>query len=86
MDERKRTREDAPWQLEVLTCNLMVLADNLEAGLAQGTIGPEVLPQVIAELRDELLRITSNPAATAKRASVQWMGPTPTNMMVCATM
>ena len=40
-DERKRTREDAPWQLEDLICHLMNLADDLETGLAQGTVAPK---------------------------------------------
>lgn len=29
VDDRKGTREDAPWQLAELICNLMNLADNL---------------------------------------------------------
>jgi hypothetical protein len=35
-----------------LVCYLMNLADNLKAWLAQGMVAPEVLPQVIRELRE----------------------------------
>lgn len=41
LDERKRTREDAPWQPEDLICHLMNLADDLQTGLAQGTVAPK---------------------------------------------
>ena len=43
---------DAASQLGDLICYLMNLADDLQAWLAQGTVAPEVLPQVIAELRE----------------------------------
>jgi hypothetical protein len=43
---------DAAWQVENLVCYLMNLADDLNAWLAQGMITPEVLPQVIQELRE----------------------------------
>ena len=51
VDARKRVT-DAASQLGDLTCYLMNLADDLQAWLAQGTVAPEVLPQVIAELRE----------------------------------
>ncbi len=51
VDARKRVR-DAASQLEDLICYLMNLADDLQTWLAQGTVAPEVLPQVIAELRE----------------------------------
>ena len=43
---------DAAWQVEDLVCYLMNLADDLNAWLAQGMVAPEVLPQVIQELRE----------------------------------
>jgi hypothetical protein len=42
----------AAWQVEDLVCYLMNLADDLNAWLAQGMVAPEVLPQVIQELRE----------------------------------
>jgi hypothetical protein len=51
VDALKRVR-DAAWQVEDLVCYLMNLADDLKAWLAQGTVAPEVLPQVIQELRE----------------------------------
>jgi hypothetical protein len=42
----------AAWQLEDLVCYLMNLADDLKGWLAQGIVAPEVLPQVIQELRE----------------------------------
>jgi hypothetical protein len=51
VDARKRVT-DAASQLGDLTRYLMNLADDLQAWLAQGTVAPEVLPQVIAELRE----------------------------------
>jgi hypothetical protein len=42
---------DAAWQAGDLVCYLMNLADDLQKWLAQGTVAPEVLPQVIEELR-----------------------------------
>ena len=47
----KRVR-DASWPVGDLVCYLMNLADNLKAWLAQGMVAPEVLPQVIRELRE----------------------------------
>jgi hypothetical protein len=43
---------DAKSQLEQLVCYLMNLNDDLEAWLARGTVGSEVLPQLIRELRE----------------------------------
>jgi hypothetical protein len=43
---------DAAWQVEDLVCYLMNLADDLDEWLAQGTVAPEVLPQVIRDLRE----------------------------------
>jgi hypothetical protein len=51
VDSRKHVR-DAASQLGDLICYLMNLADDLQTWLAQGTVAPEVLPQVIAELRE----------------------------------
>lgn len=51
VEARKRVR-DAASHLEDLICYLMNLADDLQTWLAQGTLAPEVLPQVIAELRE----------------------------------
>lgn len=51
VDTRKRVT-DAASQLGDLICYLMNLADDLQASLAQGTVAPEALPQVIAELRE----------------------------------
>ena len=42
---------DASWPVGDLVCYLMNLADDLNAWLAQGMVAPEVLPQVILELR-----------------------------------
>src|SRR5215472_351047 len=50
-DALKRVR-DASWPVGDLVCYLMNLADNLKAWLAQGMVAPEVLPQVIRELRE----------------------------------
>jgi len=47
----KRVR-DAVWQVEDLVCYLMNFADDLNAWLAQGMVTPEVLTQVIQELRE----------------------------------
>jgi hypothetical protein len=35
-----------------LVCYLMKLADDLQAWLAEGMVAPEVLPQVVQELRE----------------------------------
>lgn len=51
VDARKRVTDVAS-QLGDLICYLMNLADDLQAWLAQGTLAPEVFPQVIAELRE----------------------------------
>jgi hypothetical protein len=52
-------REDLPgavrdptWQAQDLICYLTNLADDLRLWLAQGTVDPEVLPQVGEELRE----------------------------------
>ena len=51
MEALKGARE-AAWPVEDLVCYLMNLADDLNAWLAQGVVAPEVLPQVIQELRE----------------------------------
>jgi len=51
VDALKGVRE-AAWQVEDLVCYLMNLADDLNAWLAQGMVAPEVLPQMIQELRE----------------------------------
>lgn len=56
VDSRKHFR-DAASQLGDLICYLMNLADDLQTWLAQGTVAPEVLPQVIAELRRSRRRL-----------------------------
>jgi len=43
---------DAKSQVEQLVCYFMNLTDDLEAWLAHGTVGLEVLPQLIRELRE----------------------------------
>jgi hypothetical protein len=43
---------DAKSQVEQLVCYLMNLTDDLETWLAHGTVGSEVLPQLIRELRE----------------------------------
>ena len=48
---RKRVR-DAASQLDSLICYLMNLADHLQTWVAQGTVPPDLLPQVIAALRE----------------------------------
>lgn len=40
------------WQAQDLICYLTNLADDLQQWLAQGTVAPEVLPQVGGELRE----------------------------------
>lgn len=40
------------WQVEDLACYLMNLADDLQAGLAQAAVSPEMLAQVPRELRE----------------------------------
>ena len=51
LDAVKRVR-DASWPVGDLVCYLMNLADDLKAWLAHGMVAPEVLPQVIRELRE----------------------------------
>lgn len=51
VDTPKRVRDTAS-QVEDLFCYLINLADDLEAWLAHGTVAPEVVPQVIQELRE----------------------------------
>ena len=51
VDAPKRLR-DARSQVGDLCCYLRNLADDLQTWLAQGTVAPDVLPQVIAELRE----------------------------------
>ena len=64
MDKRKRMSANAPgdaaWQLEDLICNLVNLADDVETRAAQGAAAPEVLPQVIAKLREISRRCLRN--------------------------
>jgi hypothetical protein len=43
---------DPMWQAQDLICYLTNLADDLQQRLAQGTVVPEVLPQVGGELRE----------------------------------
>ena len=50
VDARKHLRVAAS-QLGDLICYLMNLADDLQTWLGQGTVAPDVLPQVTAELR-----------------------------------
>ena len=50
-DAVKRAR-DSSWPVGDLVCYLMNLADELKAWLAQGMVAPEVLPEVIRELRE----------------------------------
>ena len=51
VDTPKRVRDEAS-QLADLVCYFLNLADDLEAWLAQRTVAPEVLPQVVQELRE----------------------------------
>lgn len=51
VDALKGLRDPA-WQVEDLVCYLTNLADDLNAWLAQGMGAPQVLPQVIQELRE----------------------------------
>ena len=46
-----KTVLDAKSQLEQLVCYLMKLTDDLETWLAEGTVGSELLPQLVRELR-----------------------------------
>jgi hypothetical protein len=43
---------DVVWQVQDLVCYLMNLADDLQAWLSQGVARPEVLAQVLRELRE----------------------------------
>jgi hypothetical protein len=47
----KRVRDPVP-QVDDLICDLMNLADDLQAWPAEGMVAPEVLPQVVQELRE----------------------------------
>ena len=51
VDRATRVR-DAVGQVEDLVCYVMNLADDLQAWLAEGMVAPEVLPQVVQELRE----------------------------------
>jgi hypothetical protein len=51
VDTAKRVR-DAGNQVGNLVCYLMNLADDLQVWLAEGMVAPEVLPQVVQELRE----------------------------------
>jgi hypothetical protein len=48
----ERVTDVSRGQVEELVCYLVNLADDLQKWLAHGTFGPEVLPQVIEELRE----------------------------------
>jgi hypothetical protein len=51
-DDGLKHVRDAAWQVEDLVCYLTNLADDLKEWLAQGMVAPEMLPQVIRELRE----------------------------------
>jgi hypothetical protein len=47
-----KTVLDAKSQLRQLVCYLFYLTDDLETWLAHGTVGSELLPQLVRELRE----------------------------------
>ena len=51
-EQMPKTVPDAKSQVEERVCYFMNLTDDLEAWLAQRTVGSEVLPQLIRELRE----------------------------------